>query len=195
MNTPETGQIRVGWDAIGVGASTLCLIQCVLTPIALSLARVLSELLQGDTPARKAQETAERGLSGSTCAPSRRTKARELQTGDSSHRSRVFRRTRKTLLSTLSLCNELYDGAPSRSAAGCLYRTPSDGGHRHPADRFHSLGSPKSHEPIRVHADELGPFQRCSLLLRPRKVRQRGHMRINELRNDGLEPRHGETPG
>jgi MerC mercury resistance protein len=49
MNTPEAVQSRVGWDAIGVGASTLCLIHCVLTPVALSLAPVLSEFLPGDT--------------------------------------------------------------------------------------------------------------------------------------------------
>ena len=49
MNTSETVQSRVGWDAIGVAASTLCLIHCVLTPIALSFAPVLSELLPGDT--------------------------------------------------------------------------------------------------------------------------------------------------
>jgi|HubBroStandDraft_4_1064222.scaffolds.fasta_scaffold814906_1 hypothetical protein len=49
MNTPETVQRGVGWDAIGVGASTLCLIHCVLTPIALSFAPVLSEVFPGDT--------------------------------------------------------------------------------------------------------------------------------------------------
>ena len=49
MNAPETGQSRIGWDAIGVGASTLCLIHCVLTPIGLSFAPVLSEFLPGDS--------------------------------------------------------------------------------------------------------------------------------------------------
>ena len=49
MNTPETVQSRVGWDAIGVAASTLCLIHCVLTPIAPSFAPVLSEFPPGDT--------------------------------------------------------------------------------------------------------------------------------------------------
>jgi hypothetical protein len=49
MNTPEAVQSRICWDTIGVGASTLCLIHCVLTPIALSLAPVLSEFLPGDT--------------------------------------------------------------------------------------------------------------------------------------------------
>ena len=49
MNTSETGEIRIGWDTIGVGASTLCLIHCVLTPIALSFAPVLSGFLPGDT--------------------------------------------------------------------------------------------------------------------------------------------------
>src|SRR5271165_5334202 len=51
------------------------------------------------------------GPNALTCVLARRTKARERQTGHSSHHSRVFRRMRKTLLSTLSLCNELYDGA------------------------------------------------------------------------------------
>src|ERR1019366_6144613 len=41
------------------------------------------------------------GRSASTFVPSLRTKARERQTGHSSHHSRVFRRTRKTLLSSL----------------------------------------------------------------------------------------------
>ena len=49
MTTSKTGRNRIGWDAIGVGASTLCLIHCVLTPIALSFAPVLSEFLPGDT--------------------------------------------------------------------------------------------------------------------------------------------------
>ena len=49
MNTPETVQSRIGWDTIGVTASTLCLIHCVLTPIALSFAPVLSEFLPGDS--------------------------------------------------------------------------------------------------------------------------------------------------
>jgi len=40
---------RLSWDTVGVGASTLCLIHCVLTPIALAFAPVLSEFLPGDT--------------------------------------------------------------------------------------------------------------------------------------------------
>jgi hypothetical protein len=49
MISPEARQGRFGWDVFGVGASTLCLIHCVLTPIALSFAPVLSEFLPGDT--------------------------------------------------------------------------------------------------------------------------------------------------
>src|SRR5271166_2172617 len=51
------------------------------------------------------------GRSTSTCVLSRGTKARKLQPGHSSHRSRVFRRTRMTLLSTLLICNGLFHSA------------------------------------------------------------------------------------
>lgn len=44
----EVGQSRVMWDAIGVSASALCLIHCILTPIVLSFAPVLSQFLPGD---------------------------------------------------------------------------------------------------------------------------------------------------
>src|SRR5271166_1072611 len=47
------------------------------------------------------------GPSASTCARARRTKVQELQTGHSSHRSRVFRRMRMTLPNTLLACNRL----------------------------------------------------------------------------------------
>ena len=36
------------WDAIGVSASVLCLVHCVLTPIVLSSAPVFSQFLPGD---------------------------------------------------------------------------------------------------------------------------------------------------
>ena len=49
MNSPEARQSRFGWDVFGVGASTLCLIHCVVAPIALSFAPVLSKFLPGDT--------------------------------------------------------------------------------------------------------------------------------------------------
>ena len=48
MNTTEIRRTRQRWDAIGVGASTLCLIHCVLTPVALSFAPALSQFVPGD---------------------------------------------------------------------------------------------------------------------------------------------------
>jgi MerC mercury resistance protein len=38
---------RVNWDAIGVGASTLCAIHCLLLPIALSFAPTLAHFVPG----------------------------------------------------------------------------------------------------------------------------------------------------
>src|SRR5664279_6651907 len=49
VQSVEVTRGRFSWDTICVGASTLCLIHCVLTPIALSFAPVLSEFLPGDT--------------------------------------------------------------------------------------------------------------------------------------------------
>ena len=49
VQSVEVTRGRFSWDTIGVGASTLCLIHCVLTPIALAFAPVLSEFLPGDT--------------------------------------------------------------------------------------------------------------------------------------------------
>ena len=48
MNTTEIRQTRQRWDGIGVGASTLCLIHWVLTPVALSFAPALSQFVPGD---------------------------------------------------------------------------------------------------------------------------------------------------
>ena len=48
-------------------------------------------------------------------------------------------------------------GAAFRSTAGRLYRLPSHSGHRHPAERLHSRGSPKSHESIGVLAQAVNP--------------------------------------
>ena len=49
VQSVEVTRGRFSWDTIGVGASTLCLIHCVLTPIAFAFAPVLSEFLPGDT--------------------------------------------------------------------------------------------------------------------------------------------------
>jgi uncharacterized membrane protein YfcA len=38
---------RVNWDVVGIGASTLCAIHCVLLPVALAFAPTLAHLLPG----------------------------------------------------------------------------------------------------------------------------------------------------
>ena len=49
MNTLEIRRNRTTWDSIGVGTSALCVVHCVLTPVALSFAPALSQFLPGDT--------------------------------------------------------------------------------------------------------------------------------------------------
>jgi uncharacterized membrane protein YfcA len=39
---------KVNWDAVGIGASTLCVIHCVLLPVVLAFAPTLAHFLPGD---------------------------------------------------------------------------------------------------------------------------------------------------
>jgi len=44
---------RVNWDAVGVGASTLCVIHCLLLPVVLAFAPTLAHFLPGNEAVRR----------------------------------------------------------------------------------------------------------------------------------------------
>lgn len=48
MSSAPTSFARVSWDAIGMGASSLCAIHCVLFPIVLAFAPTLAHFVPGD---------------------------------------------------------------------------------------------------------------------------------------------------
>ena len=49
MRSFETGSSSTYWDSLGTAASLLCMVHCVLTPVALALSPALATLLPGDT--------------------------------------------------------------------------------------------------------------------------------------------------
>ena len=48
MSSVSNGLQRVTWDAIGIGASTLCAIHCALLPFVLAFSPTLAHFLPGD---------------------------------------------------------------------------------------------------------------------------------------------------
>jgi uncharacterized membrane protein YfcA len=48
MSSASNGLQRVTWDAIGIGASTLCAIHCLLLPFVLAFAPTVAHFLPGD---------------------------------------------------------------------------------------------------------------------------------------------------